>query len=83
MTWFVRDQRLGVQAGQVDEYQLGNPGLKMFICIFGLDPGLNMNYGGGGPLSKLKGNGILRSAILAIRISLFENKPRGHKYGNA
>lgn len=25
MTWFAGDQRLDVQAGQFDEYQLGNP----------------------------------------------------------
>jgi hypothetical protein len=52
----------------------GIPGQRVFICIFGLASGLNMNFwGSGAPLSKLKGNGILRSAILAIRVSLFEN----------
>lgn len=31
MTWFVGGQRLDIQAGQVDEYQLGNPRVE---CVY-------------------------------------------------
>ena len=59
------------------KYQLGNPRAEsVYLHIwsrFGVEYEFWEGVGWGAGLSKRKGNGILRRAILAIRISLFEN----------